>query len=302
MSHRFDLRSALLALCVVAVWGTNFVVIKLALGALPPLLFAALRFAAVVVPAMALVRRPDVAWRDLAAYGLLIGVGQFGLLFIAIDGLIAPGLASLLLQVQIVFTLGLVMRGSGERLLPVQFGALALAGAGVVVIAANTGGSTSLAGLGLCLLAAFSWALGNIVQRRAARNGLRGVEILAFVVWSSAFAVPPLVVLALVFEGPARIEEALYAASLATWAAVAWQAIGNTMFGYGVWGWLLARHDASIVAPLSLLVPVFGMGTSALVLGESLPAWKLLAGALILGGLALNLAAPRFKRPPAPAA
>ncbi|MFZ4690473.1 MAG: EamA family transporter [Polymorphobacter sp.] len=283
----FGLRAFLLALAVVAVWGTNFVVIRLGLDALPPLLFAALRFAAVVVPMVFLVKRPPLPWRDLAAYGLFIGVGQFGLLFIAIDGLIAPGLASLVVQVQVVFTIGLAMRGTGERLAPVQYAALALAVAGIGIILAHTGGTTTPLGVALVVGAALGWSLGNMVQRRAGR-----VDMLAFVVWSSLFAVPPLFALALLFEGPGRIVEAVTAASAGVWAAVAWQAVGNTMFGYGAWGWLLARYPAASVAPMALLVPVFGMGAAAWWLGEPLPAWKLAAAALIIGGLAVNLFGP----------
>ena len=286
---KFGLNAFLLALAVVAVWGTNFVVIRLGLDALPPLLFAALRFTLVIVPALLFLKRPPVPWRDLAAYGILIGVGQFGLLFIAIDGLIAPGLASLVVQVQVVFTIGLAMRGTGERLAPVQYAALGLAIAGIAIILAHTGGTTTPLGVALVIGAAFAWSLGNMVQRRAGR-----VDMLAFVVWSSLFAVPPLFALAFLFEGAPRIVTALSAASAGVWLAIAWQAVGNTMFGYGAWGWLLARYPASSVAPMALLVPVFGMGAAALWLGEPLPPWKLLAAALIIGGLAVNLFGPRL--------
>ena len=289
MTDRFGWRAACLALAVVAVWGTNFVVIKLALGVLPPLTFAALRFTAVVIPAVFIIKRPAVSWGELAKYGLLIGVGQFGLLFIAINGMIAPGLASLLMQVQVFFTIALVMRTSGERLLPVQWVALAMAVAGIGIIVAHTGGTTTVVGVGLCLLASFSWSLGNIVQRRAGR-----VDMLGFVIWSSLFAVPPLWALALGIEGPARVFGAIANAGPGAWTAVAYQAIGNTMFGYGVWGWLLARYPAASVAPVSLLVPVFGIGAAAFWLSEPLASWELAAAVLVIGGLAVNLLGPRI--------
>ena len=284
----FTPRAFLLALAVVAVWGTNFVVIRLGLDALPPLLFAALRFTAVVVPLIFFVKRPAVSWRDLALYGLFIGVGQFGLLFIAIDGLIAPGLASLVVQTQVVFTIGLAMRGSGERLQPIQWAALGMAVAGIGVIMAHTGGDTTVLGVALVLGAALSWSLGNMVSRRIGQ-----VDMLAFIVWSSLFAVPPLFALALVFEGGPQIVAAVAAATPTVWAVIAWQAVGNTLFGYGAWGWLLARYPAATVAPMALLVPVFGMGSAALWLGEPLPEWKLVAAALIVGGLAINLFGPK---------
>ncbi len=291
MHPSLSLRHFLLGLGVVAVWGTNFAVIKLALAQMPPLLFATLRFVAVILPAIFLVARPAVPWRNLAAYGLLIGVGQFGLMFIAMNGHISPGLASLVVQTQVFFTIGLAMWLSGERAHPVQGVSLALAAGGIGVILLHTDGSATPLGLVLMLLAALSWAGGNIVSRQAGR-----VNMLAYVVWSSAFAVPPLVVLTLWQEGWTPVRTALEHADAAAWAAVAWQAVGNSLFGYAAWGWLLARYPAATVTPMALLVPVFGMGASAFWLGESLPGWKLLAAALVMGGLALNLLWPHLRR------
>ena len=291
MHPSLSLRHFLLGLGVVAVWGTNFAVIKLALAQMPPLLFATLRFVAVILPAIFLVARPAVPWRNLASYGLLIGVGQFGLMFIAMNGHISPGLASLVVQTQAFFTIGLAMWLSGERAHPVQGVSLALAAGGIGVILLHTDGSATPLGLVLMLLAALSWAGGNIVSRQAGR-----VNMLAYVVWSSAFAVPPLVVLTLWQEGWTPVRTALEHADAAAWAAVAWQAVGNSLFGYAAWGWLLARYPAATVTPMALLVPVFGMGASAFWLGESLPGWKLLAAALVMGGLALNLLWPHLRR------
>jgi O-acetylserine/cysteine efflux transporter len=287
-SARLPAGHLLLALAVVAVWGSNFVVIKWALAVMPPFLLGFLRFAIALVPALLFVPRPAVRWPLLAAYGALIGAGQFGLLYLAIDGRIAPGLASLVIQTQVFFTIGLAMWADGERLRPAQAVALALAVLGVVLIGVNTGGEVSALGLGLVLLAALSWAGGNQVARRMGR-----VDMLGVVVWSSAFALPPLALLTLLAEGPARIGGALAAADAATWAAVAWQAVGNTLFGYAVWGWLLARHPAGTIAPIALGVPVFGMASAAWWLAEPLPPWKLGAAALVIGGLVLNLLAQK---------
>ena len=203
-SARLPLRHALLALAVVAVWGTNFVVIKTALGTLPPLLLAVLRFALALLPALWWVPRPQVGWRALAAYGVLIGAGQFGLLYMAIDGRISPGLASLVVQTQVFFTIGMAMLADGERLRGYQWLALLLATAGIGVIAAHTGGDITLAGLLMVLGGALAWAGGNQVARRMGR-----VDMLGVVVWSSAFALPPLLVLSLSVEGPQRIGQAL---------------------------------------------------------------------------------------------
>ena len=288
--HRLPWAHALLAVAVVAVWGSNFAIIKVALGSLPPLLFATLRFAFALLPAVFFLPRPAVPWRNLAAYGVLIGAGQFGLMFIAMNGHISPGLASLVIQVQVFFTIGLAMRLAGEKVRVFQWFALLLAAGGIAIIILHTDGSTTPLGLLLVLLAALAWAGGNIAAKQGAPTNM-----LAYVVWSSAFAVPPLLALSLLVEGLEAASAALHTADAAAWAAVAWQAWGNSLFGYAAWGWLLARHPAATITPMALLVPVFGMGGAALWLDESLPPWKLIAAALVMAGLALNLLWPRLR-------
>jgi len=284
MKAHLSWRDALLALAIVFVWGTNFVVIRLGLDALPPLFFATLRFLFVVLPAVFFLPKPKVSWSNLAFYGVCIGLFQFGLLFIAMNGHIPPGLASLVVQMQVFFTIGLSMWRTSEKIKPHQLAAFALAIGGMAVIAAHNGHGVTLLGLGLVLLAAMGWALGNQAGREAGQ-----VNMLAYVVWAALFSVPPLLILSLVLEGPAAIASGIARAGWITWAAVAWQSVGNTMFGYACWGWLLSRYPTATVAPVSLMVPVFGFGASALLLGEPLPPWKIAATLLIMAGLAVNL-------------
>lgn len=290
MTRTIPWRHLVLALAVVAVWGSNFAIIKIALAQIPPLLFATLRFAFALVPAMFFLPRPKVGWRNLASYGLLIGVGQFGVLYLAMNGRISPGLASLVIQTQVFFTIGLAMHFARERVQPFQWVALGLAAAGIGVIALHTDGSTTALGVAMVMFGAFCWAAGNITAKRAAVP-----DMLGYVVWSSAFAVPPLLALSLAFEGWPAMRHALLDTDAAGWAAVLWQAWGNTLFGYAAWAWLLARHPAATISPMALLVPVFGMATAAAMLGEPLPAWKLIATALVMAGLVLNLLWPRWR-------
>jgi len=290
VSHDVSWSHLLLALSVVAIWGTNFVVIRWGLDGLPPFLFATLRFALSALPWLLFIRRPAVPWRKLAAFGVLLGVGQFGLLYLAIQGRITPGLASLVVQMQVFFTIGLSLALLGERVRRYQVAGMALAVAGLGLIAAHLDATLTAAGLALVLAAAFFWACANMVAKSAGR-----VDMLAFMVWSSLFAVPPLLALSWWLEGPALMVSSLRAASVGVWASVLWQAIGNSLYGYGVWNWLLARHPAATVAPLALLVPVFGMGASTALLGEPLPPWKLGAGALVMGGLAVIVLWPKLR-------
>jgi O-acetylserine/cysteine efflux transporter len=288
--HALPISHLLLALAVTAVWGTNFTIIKVAVAHFPPLFLATLRFTLALLPAALVLPRPRIDWRLMAAYGVLIGVGQFALLYIAIRGFISPGLASLVIQTQVFFTIGLAMAFSREHVRAFQWMALLLAAAGIAVIGMHTGGDTTLLGLLLVLGAALSWASGNIVGARAG-----GRNMFAFVVWSSAFAVPPLLALALAVDGWNAIRLSIASAPPSAWAAAVWQAWGNTLFGYGCWAWLLARHPAATVTPMALLVPVFGVSAAAALLDEPLPAWKLEAGLLVVSGLALSVLWPRWR-------
>ncbi len=278
--NRLPLSHFLLALAIVAIWGTNFVVIKKSLDAFPPFLFATLRYVFALLPAIFFIKRPNVSWLNLCLYGCFIGVGQFGILFFAIDGHITPGLASLVVQTQVFFTIGFAMYFAKERLYFPQVISIGIAMMGLLVIAWHIDNQTSLLGIGLVILAGCAWGAGNTVSRQAG-----SINMFAYVVWASAFSIPPLLLLSLVFEGGyGPLVMALEQASVGAWAGVFWQSWANTLFGYAAWAWLLSKHPAALVAPAPLLVPIFGMGATAIFLGESLPGWKFLAAGLVMVG------------------
>lgn len=284
----------LLALAIVAIWGTNFVVMKNCLAVFPPFLFAALRYTFALLPMAFLIPRPKVPLWNLALYGLLIGVGQFGIVYYAVNSQISPGLASLVIQTQVFFTIGFAMLINQERLRLYQVFALLLALIGLLMIALHTDATTTLLGLALMVFAGFSWGAANTVGRYAGIGSPR--ELLAYVVWASAFAVPPLLLISAIFEGGvAHLSAVLEQAPLGAWLGVFWQSWANTLFGYAAWAWLLSKHPAAVVAPMPLLVPIFGMGASAIYLDEGLPAWKLFAAGLVMVGLLINVSWPRLK-------
>lgn len=278
----------LLALFVAFIWGTNFVFIEIGLRELPPFLFACLRFLLVAVPLVFILPRPQVPWWQLISYGVLIGFGQFGLLFWAMQDNITPGLASLVIQIQVFFTILLATLLFGETIRRSQWFALAIAFAGLLLIVLFTDGDTTLTGLSIILIAAMSWAAGNLVVKQTG-----SINIIAFIAWSAIFAVPPLLLMSLLLEGWPAMQQGLQQAGLVSWSVVLWQTIGNTLLGYGLWNMLLGQYSAALVTPWALLVPVFGMLTSALALGEPMPWWKWLAALLIMTGLMINLYAGR---------
>lgn len=270
----------LLAVAVSAIWGTNFIVIEVGLHSFPPLWFAFLRFTLVFLPAALLVRRPAVPWSQLAAYGLLVGAGQFGLLYIAMQGRITPGLASLAVQSQVFFTIMIAVLWKDERLSPGQWFALSLACAGLAIIAICSDGDATPAGLVMVLLAGLSWAIANIIVKEVPAS-----DMLAYIIWASLFAAPALLGMSLWLEGLGGLTHAISVATPGAWASLLWQASGNTLFGFAAWGWLLSRHSAAAVTPTALLVPVFGMAASVVLLNEHLQNWKVAGGGLILAAL-----------------
>ena len=274
----------LLAVFVALIWGTNFVFIELGLNDLPPFLFASLRFTFAALPLVFLLPRPKVPWRYLIAYGVFIGFGQFGLLFWVMGSHISPGLASLVIQVQAVFTILLALMLFKETIRWPQIAALEVSFVGILLIAVQGNTDATPIGLAVILIAALSWAAGNLVVKRSGK-----VHIISFLAWSSLFAVPPLAVMSYYLEGPALITQSIGSATWHAWAIVLWQTIGNTLIGYGLWNLLLQRHAAALVAPWALLVPVFGMAASSVFLYESMPWWKWVAAILIIAGLVINL-------------
>ena len=285
------LRDIALALLVVSFWGSNFVVIKLGLRGMPPLFFTTLRFACAALPLALFVRRPRVPLRLLVAWGLAQFAIQFALLFSGIALGMPAGLASLVIQLQAFFTIGLARLVLGEHARANQLLGAAIALGGMGVVAAHMDHPGTLLGLMLVIGAATSWACANIVVKR-----IGGADALSLAVWGSVVACVPLALATVVIEGWPTVAATLRGMGWSSWGAVLFQSYPNTLFGFGVWALLMRRYAAAQVAPFTLLVPVVGMGCAAVVLDEPLPAWKLFAGALVLGGLALNQLPPGVAR------
>lgn len=271
------------AVLIAAIWGFNFVVIDVGLGSLPPLLFAALRFAVAAFPAVLFIRRPPVSWPRLTLIGLQLGVGQFGLLFIGMHAGMPAGLASVVLQTQAVFTAIFAWMALDERLRPARVAGMVIAFAGITLIGLTLGQGGPLLGFALCLAAAAMWGMANVGIRRA-----RPPDALAFMVWVSLVPPLPLLALSLVFEGPHADAHALAHLSANGLGALVYIAYLSTLVGFGLWGRLMQRYDAGQVAMYSLLVPLFGMSSAALLLGERITLTDLVAGCLIIGGVALG--------------
>ena len=287
----------LLAVSVAAVWGFNFVAIKVGLRDMPPLLFTALRFVLAATPLLVLGVKggPPVAWRYILGIGLVMGALQFALLFGGIDAGMPAGLSSLVLQSQAFFTLLFAALLLGDRPGPRPLVGMAVAFAGIGLIAWEMQAGGSLLGLGLVIAAAVAWGAGNIIMKQA-----KAPDLFRLMLWVSLVPPLPLFLLSLGLEGPERIVQAITGLTWPGFASLAYIAAGATLFGFASWGFLLRHHPASLVAPFSLLVPIFGMSSGALLLGEDFSPVKVAGAVLVFGGLAITvLRRPQGRTAPA---
>ena len=274
-------------LFIAAAWGFNFVVIKVGVLGMPPLLLAGLRFVLSVFPAIFFVKRPKVAWGPLAAYGIFLGVGEFGLLFTAIRLGAPAGISSIVLQSQAFLTALLAALVLKETIRGRTWAGLVVAALGLVLLALPQTGSVAALSPLLSLMvifAAFFWAAANIVARRMA-----GANALGLMVWSSLFSPLPLFALSFIFEGREAIVSSLHSIAPVTIGALLYLAFVSTLAGYGLWNALIMRHGATKIAPFSLLVPIFSLSSATLFLGEQFTMHEALAALLIMGGLSVHL-------------
>jgi len=273
----------LIALGLVSVWGFNFVVIKIGLQDLPPVLFTALRFLFAALPLVFFIKRPDTTWKLIIAYGMFQFALQFTLLFSGIKLGLPAGLASLVIQLQAFFTIGLAVLMMGERPRAIQLVGALVAFSGMALVAANLEGKATLIGFVLVVLGGVSWAFANIATKKMGK-----VNALSLVVWGSLVATPPLFLASWLMEGAVKWQLAADAFTLKTLMTILFQSYPNTILGFGIWSMLMKKYEAATIAPFSLLVPVAGMTSAALILDEQLHWWKIAAGLLVLSGLALN--------------
>ncbi|EBA4668714.1 EamA family transporter [Salmonella enterica] len=287
-----SVKDLLLALCVVLAWGVNFVVIKVGLHTMPPFLLAGLRFALVAFPALFFVKPPKLPLRWLIAYGMTISFGQFAFLFLAINMGMPAGLASLIIQAQAFFTILLGALMLGEKLKWNHITGIIIATLGMLMLATAGMKGPSSEGITpttmiLTLAAAFSWGVGNITNKTIMRN--YQVPIMSLVVWSALVPIAPFFFCSLLFEGKVTIIHNLRYLHAETILALVYLAFIATIISYGIWGALLGRYETWRVAPLSLLVPVIGILSAALILGEQLSSQQITGALIILIGLLVNV-------------
>ena len=290
-SGNLSLRHMFLAFLVVLIWGTNFIAVFVALKSYPPFLLSAVRFALSALPWVFILPKPDAPLKFVLGYGVFNFALQFGLLFSGIHLGLSPGLASLLLQISVFFSMGLAFLFFKERSSLLKISGSLISFVGIGIVATHIQGEATLTGLVLTLLAAFAWAAGNMFTKK-----VNAQSPLSLVVWGNLIALPFMAVVSVTIEGPALIVHSIQSTSWTVIAALFYIVYLSTHIGYGAWGFLLKSYSASAVVPFTLLIPVVGFLSSAAFLGEDLPWWKIVASLFIMGGLVFGLLGGELRR------
>lgn len=283
------LRHFVLAISITAIWGVNFSVIKLGLTTVDPLILAGIRFTLCALPAIFFIPKPDVQWRYIIGYGLIFGIGLWAVVNIGIKSGLSAGIASLVLQFSAFFTILLGAWIFNETISRYQLAGMGLACYGLLSIILIADGTVTMAGLLLVLLGAIAWSAANVINKKA-----KTTQVFAFLVWSSAFSPIPLFGLDYAINGSVGYSALVHQLDDRVILSILFQVYPNTLFGYWVWNSLLKRYPVSTVAPLSLLVPVFGLLGSVMIFDETLSANKIIAVLLIVSGLGVGLYGQRI--------
>lgn len=274
-----------LAVLVTLVWGFNFVAVIFALEEFSPLLLVVTRLFLTSIPAIFFVKKPEAPLSLVALYGLTMFALQFGLCFMGIYAGVTPGLGSILMQLQIFFSIFLAMLVLKEKLGLWQLIGACVSFTGIILVGMNVGGEVTWSGVMLIVGAAASWGAGNLISKKMGK-----VNTLSLVIWGSAAAWPMLLCMSLAMEG--GVDNLLDTFQNVTWVsggAVLYITLLSTLFAYGVWSWLLGIYPLGVIAPFTLLVPIFGIISSVWILDEELQPWKISAAVLVISGLCINM-------------
>lgn len=279
----------LLVLLVVIIWGLNFIFVKLGLEEVSPLLLCALRFFLASIPAVFFVKLPDGSFKIIALYGLVMFALQFSFVFMGMHVGMTPGMASLIMQVQVFFSMFFAVLFLGEQPAIGQIIGALVSFLGIGLVALHFDTNISFLGFILILAAAATWGVGNLITKK-----IKTTNMMSVVIWGSFVACLPMFLLSLIFEGPQNI--------ITSYNHLTWKGIGSvsyivyasTWVGYGIWNWLISRYPVGMIVPFTLLVPVVGILGSVIMLGEPFQMWKLVAGLLVISGLCINILSTRF--------
>lgn len=277
----------LLAVLVTFIWGFNFVVIEIGLDSFPPILFSALRFLCAAFPAVFFFSKGQIEWRWIISIGVTLGIIMFSLLFIGMDVGMPAGLSSLVLQIQAIFTL--ILSGFILRDVPTKWQKIgitvAFCGIGFLVI--DKYETASFTGLILVITSGLAWATSNILMKLCGN-----INMFRLIIWMSLIPPIPLIFLSLIFEK--NHLKAISGISLTGIGSILYTGLISTVLAFAIWGRLFQKYSPNMVAPFSLLVPIFGILSSIIILHENFTILEMLASGLVFTGLFIIVFGAKF--------
>ena len=279
----------LLALLVAVIWGVNFIFVKLALDDFSPLLLCALRFLLASVPAIFFIKPPAVPFKIVALYGLIMFALQFSLLFIGMSAGMTAGMASLIMQVQVFFSMFFAAVILGEKSSFWQIIGALVSFMGIALVGLHFDNNISVLGFVFILAAAATWGVGNLITKK-----IKHVNMMSLVVWGCFVACIPMFILSLAIEGPDNIAYSYQHLTATGVTSLLYIVFISTWIGYGVWNWLIGHYPVGMIVPFTLLVPVVGILSSVIFMGEPFELWKLISGLLVISGLYINVLSTRL--------
>jgi O-acetylserine/cysteine efflux transporter len=278
-----NFKDFLLAILITAIWGLNFSVIKIGLTSLDPFTLAGVRFLLCAFPLVFFIKKPDIPMFYVVFYGILFGVGLWGMVNLGIYFGASAGIASLVLQTSVFFTIIMGVIFLQEKIEKIKIVGFILAVLGLVFILNLTDGSITYVGLILVVIGALSWSIANVVVKKSGVT-----KIFSLMIWSSLFSPIPLLLLAYLTQGQEVFSNFLTNIDGKAIFSILFQVYPTTLFGYWIWNTLINKYEISKVAPLSLLVPIFGLLGSYIIFNEEMSMGKIIACVLIIGGLLVN--------------
>lgn len=283
-------KDTLLALCVILVWGLNFVVIKVGVTGMPPFLLAGIRFVLISFPLIFFVKPPKVNWKMLILYGMSISFGQFSLLFLAIKLGMPSGIASLVVQAQAFFTI-LLGKFLGEKIRWFNITGIIVAIIGMYIVGTGVKNidthGLNLTTMLLTLGAALCWGIGNITNKLIMKDGAK-VNGLSLVVWGALVPIVPFFLCSFIFEGKNNIVYSLENIHGATIFSIIYLSFIASIVGFVLWSNLMSKYESSKVAPLTLVVPIIGMISSYFILDETVTEMQVIGAIIVIISLLIN--------------
>lgn len=268
----------LLMVLICLVWASNSVLSKVLVSHwhVPPLFYTAVRFGIVALCTLPwLLPMPRPAWR-IIVLGILIGGGNFALMFIALYWVSASE-AAIVVQSSVPMTTLLSIVMLGEKIRWRRWLGISLAFGGVLIVMYQPGFRIS-AGMLLLLASAFCGSLGAVMMKQM--DSITPLQFQAWVALTGIFAIAPF---SLMFE-PHALQSTM-AAGWPVLAALLYSALITSIFAHTAYYFLIGKYEANLVAALTLMTPLITLALGSILIDDPIDAKMIVGTVIALSGV-----------------